>query len=452
MFETSRVRGPVGVRVTAKLALSVGRALAEDYDRVVVGRDTRDSGRVLADALSVGVRECGADVVDVGVVASPTVARSVEWFDADVGVSVTGSHNPPMDNGFKFFRPCGRAFSWDQQRRLLGRVSGNDVDVAGPQEMGRETRRDGAPDRHVETLVTDGPDLGDLSVVVDVGNGAGGYVVDALAELGCSTEALHEEPDGEFPGRGCDTSEAACGILGERVADRDADFGVALAPDAGRLQAVTGDGRFVPGDALLGLFATTTAEAGTQVAVPVDTSRRVDDLLDSQGASVVRTSVGDSFVSKQTTTADTVFGGEPGGVWIWPDEVPCSDAGYAAVRLARLVDERGPLSDLVRDVEPYPIRRGAVTVEDGQAVMDDVRSRIAERYDRISTDDGLQVDTDDGWFLVRPSRTESVIRVTAEARDEARADELFERAHDLVIDSVNDPSPPASVARAHSAE
>lgn len=438
MFEMSRIRGPVGARVTAKLALDIGRALAADNDRVVVGRDPRHSGRILADAVSTGARECGADVVRLGVAASPTVARSVGWRDAGVGVVVTGSHNPPTDNGLKLFHPDGLAFSWEQQRRLLGRVSSRDVDPADWQGMGREETWDAATDRHVDRLCADAPRFEDLSAVVDVGNGAGGYAVDALSRLGCSVESLYDDPDGEFPGRGCAASEAACDELAERVAESDADFGVALAPDAGRLQAVTERGRFVPGDALLGLFATTTAEAGTRVAIPVDTSRRVDELLDAVGASAVRTSVGDTFVSRQTTAADTVFGGEPGGAWIWPDEIPCSDAGYAARRLARLVDDRGPLSTLVRDVEPYPIRRGTVPVDDKRETMSVVRERITERYDRITADDGVQVDTDDGWFLVRPSRTESVVRVTAEAGTPDGADALFEDAYGLVVDDASD--------------
>ena len=110
MFGTSGIRGPVGDVVTADLALSVGRALGVDADSVVVGRDARESGAWLTEAVVAGLRECGTDVVDLGRVTTPTLARSVDWHDADAGVMVTASHNPPDDNGFKLWTPSGKAF------------------------------------------------------------------------------------------------------------------------------------------------------------------------------------------------------------------------------------------------------------------------------------------------------------------------------------------------------
>src|SRR6056297_1408133 len=110
MFGTSGIRGPVGEDVTAALALDVGRALGVETERVVVGRDPRESGELLTDALTAGLRESGTDVVDLGLAATPTVARSVGWEDADAGVAVTASHNPAPDNGIKLWQPSGQAF------------------------------------------------------------------------------------------------------------------------------------------------------------------------------------------------------------------------------------------------------------------------------------------------------------------------------------------------------
>jgi phosphoglucosamine mutase len=111
MFGTSGIRGTVGTDVTAALALSVGRAVASDgYDRVVVGRDVRDSGRTLVDAIAAGLQECGADVLEVGVEATPTVARAIDHLEADAGIVVTASHNPKTDNGIKLWTPSGKAF------------------------------------------------------------------------------------------------------------------------------------------------------------------------------------------------------------------------------------------------------------------------------------------------------------------------------------------------------
>ena len=122
MFGTSGIRGPVGDEVTADLALSVGRALGIDTDRVVVGRDPRESGEFLADALTAGLRESGTDVVDLGLAATPTVGRAVGWEDADAGVSITASHNPPQDNGIKLWQESGQAFDADLRETITERV------------------------------------------------------------------------------------------------------------------------------------------------------------------------------------------------------------------------------------------------------------------------------------------------------------------------------------------
>src|SRR6056297_3488889 len=155
MFGTSGIRGPVGELVTAELALSVGRALASTgAERVVVGRDPRESGRFLADALAAGLRESGTDVVRLGLAATPTVARTVAWADADAGVSVTASHNPPEDNGLKLWNPSGQAFDEAQREAITRRVREEDFDLAAWDGLGDEERADAAS-RHAATLQAD---------------------------------------------------------------------------------------------------------------------------------------------------------------------------------------------------------------------------------------------------------------------------------------------------------
>src|SRR6056297_1131512 len=126
MFGTSGVRGPVGDVVTAELALSIGRAVATDgASTVLVGRDGRDSGRFLADAVAAGLAECGADVIDLGRVSTPTLARRIAHHDADAGVVITASHNPAPDNGLKLWTPSGQAFDTDRRERITGIVERN---------------------------------------------------------------------------------------------------------------------------------------------------------------------------------------------------------------------------------------------------------------------------------------------------------------------------------------
>ncbi|WP_227131211.1 phosphoglucosamine mutase [Halorubellus salinus] len=438
MFGTSGIRGRVGDEVTCELALSVGRALAaEGYGTVVVGRDPRESGEMLADAVVAGLREGGSDVVRVGMAATPTIARGVEWVDADAGVSVTASHNPAPDNGLKLWTASGRAFDGAQQDAIARRVREADYALVDAANVGTERRLEDAIGRHADALVDAvDADLDGLSVVVDVGNGMGGVTATVLDRLGADVQTLNAQPDGSFPGRPSEPTAEHCGALSALVASTDADLGIAHDGDADRMMAVTSDGEFLPGDVLLAIFATDVAGDGDRVAAPLNTSLAVDDALAAVGASLVHTKVGDGFVAEETEADGVVFGGEMSGAWIWPDATKCPDGPLAAVELAALVATEGPLADLADGIETYPTRRESVEVPDKAAVMARVAEAVHADFDAIDDRDGVRVDTDDGWFLVRASGTQPLVRVTAEARSAARSDALVARAREYLDDAL----------------
>ncbi|SEV90814.1 phosphoglucosamine mutase [Halobacterium jilantaiense] len=439
MFGTSGIRGEFGTDVTAALAVDVGRALASTgRSRVVVGRDPRETGAPLVDALAAGLRECGADVADLGEVPTPTVARAVGWLDADAGVAVTASHNPPEDNGIKLWDADGAAFTSGDQTAVVERVERDDYESVGWRDVGDRWTEPDARRRHVDAVV-DAVDVdGRPEVVVDVGHGSGRLTTDALRRLGCEVTALHARPDGSFPARPSEPTADHCEALCEVVADGDADFGVAHDGDADRMLAVTGDGAFVSGDVLLALFARREASPGEQVAVPIDTSMAVREALAGVGATVTFTRVGDGFVADRASDDGVAFGGEPSGAWIWPALSLCPDGTLAAAKLAALVADRGPLSDLVAGVPSVPIRRENVPAADNDAVVERVRSRIADRYENVTNVDGVRVDHDDGWFLVRASGTQPLVRITAQADDDARMTSLFDTASELVEAAIDD--------------
>jgi len=452
MFGTSGIRGPVGSEITGDLALSLGRALGVETDRVVLGRDSRESGQYLLDALAAGLRESGTDVVDLGLAATPTVARAVAWEDADAGVSVTASHNPPADNGFKLWQPSGQAFATADRERIADRIRDGESDLVGWEACGRRESGDGRS-RHLEALAeaVDGPLVGaadgdalsaaeSLSVVVDVGNGAGGLTADALASMGCAVETLNAQPDGSFPGRPSEPTAEHCETLATVVGETDAAVGIAHDGDADRTRAVAADGTFLSGDVLLAIFARAAASEGDTVAVPVDTSLAVEDFLASAGIETTRTPVGDVHVAEATRKPGVVFGGEPSGAWIWPAETRCPDGPLAACRVVALAADR-PLAEREAEIPTYPIRREAFPVEDKAAAMATVETGhetlTAGRDATVSRLDGVRVDLGDAWFLVRPSGTEPVVRVTAEARSAERTDEVFELARNLLPASAS---------------
>ncbi|WP_340099554.1 phosphoglucosamine mutase [Salinibaculum salinum] len=430
MFGTSGIRGPVGDEVTADLALAVGRALGIDTDRAVVGRDPRESGRLLTDALTAGLRESGTDVVDLGLAATPTVGRAVAWEDADAGVSITASHNPPQDNGIKLWQPSGQAYDAALRERISERVREDAAALVDWNQLGDRTAVD-ATERHRDTLIADLELDRSLSVVVDVGNGAGGVTADALDALGCDVETLNAQPDGSFPGRPSEPTAENCRSLATLVGESDADLGIAHDGDADRMRAVTADGDFLSGDVLLALFGRDAAGAGERVAVPVDTSLAVADYLAEADIETTRTPVGDVYVAAAASESDVAFGGEPSGAWIWPEETLCPDGPLAACKIAALAAER-PLAERAADIETYPIRRTSVEVDEKAAVMDRIRATVIEQYDDVSTLDGVRVDRGNGWVLLRASGTQPLVRITAEARDEERAEELFGEARELL--------------------
>lgn len=435
MFGTSGIRGPVGEEVTADLALRVGRALGVETGRVVAGRDPRASGETLVDALTAGLRELGTDVIDLGIAATPTIARTVGWRDADAGVAVTASHNPSADNGLKLWQPSGQAYDSAGRERITARIEADDYELQPWDGLGTRTSADGAR-RHVEALVEAAGGAGalDLDVAVDLGNGAGGVTVEALIGAGCAVETLNAQPDGRFPGRPSEPTEENCTALSTLVAGGEYDLGIAHDGDADRTRAVAGDGTFLSGDALLSLFAVDAAEAGDRVAVPVDTSLAVEDFMAEDDVSVIRTPVGDVHVAEAATAEDVAFGGEPSGAWIWPEATLCPDGPLAAIRLAVLAAAK-PIGTRLEAIPSYPIRRASIECEDKEATMAAVETQVLEHYDTVETLDGVRVELDAGWFLIRASGTQPLVRLTAEARSERRADELLAEARALVEDA-----------------
>jgi phosphoglucosamine mutase len=438
VFGTSGIRGPFGDVVDTGLARQIGRALAAcGYDRIVVGRDGRTTGEILVESLAASAREHGSDVIRLGQVATPTLARSVAWHDADAGVVVTASHNPAADNGFKFWTPRGMAFDTAQRADLEDAITDGRGEASTWDSIGTERRVSESRSRHCAAIVDRISKLSDLSVVVDVGNGMGGVTVDALRALGATVETLNAEVDGRFPARPSEPTAETCQSLCAHVGATDSDLGIAHDGDADRMMAVDETGRFVSGDQLLALFATEALanNGGGRVAVPVDTSLLVADAVSEAGGTVKRTPVGDVFVAEATQQADVVFGGEPSGAWIWPEETLCPDGPLAACRLASIVAERGPLSTLVDEFDAYPIRRESIETGAKEAVMDAVTEAVHDRYDDVSALDGVRVGHDDGWFLIRASGTQPLVRVTAEARDASTADDLRDEARALVVDA-----------------
>ncbi|MBI2860199.1 MAG: phosphoglucosamine mutase [Chloroflexi bacterium] len=413
-----RLFGSSGIRRIADgelvyLAVRVGLAVGQVHRNVVIGSDPRTSADALKHAVMSGLLAAGCRCDDAGVLPTPTLAFAARRYDA--GVMITASHNPPEYNGIKLLNPDGSAFSPAQQQQVEDLVS-DALKTAPWPEMKTSGVYRGAIEEHIESILREFPgDLG-LKVVVDAGCGAASLVTPHLMRsLGCRVTALDCYPSGFFP-RMIEPVEANLGNLMMATRELGADLGIAHDGDADRMMAVDGRGRFITGDKLLVILARSLQ--ARDVVTTVDASMALDDM----GFNIRRTRVGDSFVSEELKNGGD-FGGETSGAWMFPRTSLCPDGIYAAAQVASAASRR-PLAELADEVPSYPLVRGSVS-SNGTALAD-IEARLLElkplSVDRI---DGVRLQFEDGWLLVRPSGTEPRIRLTAEARSEERAQQIY---------------------------
>ena len=420
LFGTSGIRR-VFDKDLLELALRTGLAVGSVCKNVVVGGDTRTSTGAMKNAIAAGLLAAGAKCEDAGVLPTPTLAGAARKFDA--GVMITASHNPPEYNGIKLLNPDGSAFSPAQQKEIEELILGESLEVAPWSEIGQSRGYPRAIEEHIESIARDFPKALDVKVALDCGDGAASVITPyLLRRLGCEVVESNCQPTGGFP-QPSEPTEANLGDLMQTVRKSGVDVGIAHDGDADRMMAVDEKGRFVSGDKLMVVLA--WAIGAKDIVTTIDASMVIEEM----GFKVRRTRVGDNYVSEELKKGGD-FGGEPSGAWVFPRSSFCPDGIYAAAQIASIAS-RNKLSKLAGDIPAYPILRGSIA-SDGVAV-----SALASRLESlkpVSVDksDGFKLDFKDGWLLVRPSGTEPKIRLTAEARSQARVRELYDGAVALI--------------------
>ncbi len=424
LFGTSGIRGLFGEELV-HLALRVGLAAGKISDSVVVGGDTRTSSDALKHAALSGLLAAGARCEDAGVVPTPTLGLAAAKFSA--GMMLTASHNPPEYNGIKLLNPDGSAFDSAQRKRMEELVSGDTPVAAAWEEVKSGVGYDGAIEQHMERIMRDFPADLRLKVVLDCGGGAASVITPhLLRRLGCEVVEVNCRPAGSFP-RGSEPVESnLTGLIGA-VKESDAALGIAHDGDGDRMMAVDDRGRFISGDKLLVIFARALGAKG--LVTTLDASMAVEET----GFDVRRTRIGDVYVSEELRSGGE-FGGEPSGSWIFPAVSLCPDGVYAAARIAAIASQQ-KLSRLVDDIPAYPILRGSISSDGG--LTSGLESRLmALEPVSVDREDGLKLKFKDGWLLIRASGTEPKIRLTAEAKNEARAHQLYDAGAGIIRDYV----------------
>ena len=411
-FGTDGVRGVVGKDITPELVERLGRAatLWCGRGRIFIGRDTRASGPELEDALARGIASVGGNAVVAGVLPTPAVAL----LTLDLGCVITASHNPPEYNGVKFFDRDGQKLSDTQEEEIEALIDepatgGGEIDEVGV-----------ATDSYLEHVVERfGSNLAGLRIGVDCANGAySGLAPQAFTQLGAQVTAIGDEPDGTNINVGCGATDLRA--LQRTVTELGLDLGVAFDGDGDRMLAVDGNGDVVDGDQILAVLA--LDRKVDLVAVTVMANMGLHRLMAENGVRVVTTDVGDRYVLEALRREGGILGGEQSGHLIWLDGHVTGDGLVAALLLCNALHGR-PLAEVAAVMPRFPQAKENVPV----ANHGHLNSAIEEEVVRLNAELG-----DHGRVLVRPSGTEPVIRVLAEAESGPEAETLCARIAALV--------------------
>ena len=416
------MRGIVNKEFTPELAAQIGMAVGGSLDKAAVGMDSRTSGPMIEAAVSGGLMACGCHVYSCGLVTTPTLAEAAR--DLDCGVMITASHNPPEYGGIKLVDPDGSGWEPKQTALIEKAIAAGHFRRKPWNEVGTRHTIADAVEKHIDRIMNGVHKVEPMTVVVDCANGpASGITPLVLQKMGCKVVTLNSDPSGFFPGRPPEPMSENLADLKGMVLSLKANLGIAHDGDADRMVGIDDKGAFLGGDQLMALFARRFCKK--KAVVTVDTSMAIDDTVKAE---VIRTKVGDVFVSQEVIRSGADFGGEPSGTWIFPDQTFCPDGILAAARLVEIASEK-PLSEQRKEIPVYPTLRGAEPFkrEDKAKVMRCLENEMmAMEHKQLLRLDGYRLEFEDGWALVRPSGTEPKIRYLAEARDESRAKEIME--------------------------
>jgi phosphomannomutase len=445
MVSVSGVRGRVGEALTpeivARFAAGFGawarRRAGGGRAKIVVGRDSRVSGPMFQPVVISALQSVGCDVILVDMAPTPTIQLAVEHHHAAGGLAITASHNPIEWNALKFIGPSGLFLDGTEAAEMRSVVEGQ-IPRAQWDELGSIVEDRGAVGRHIDLVLSlpfidvEGIRKRKFKVALDCVRGAGGAFMPLLLErLGCDVTAINLETDGRFP-RAPEPVAENLGDLEKLVRDSRAEIGFAVDPDVDRLALVSDEGKAIGEDYTLALAAKVVfrhREGG--IVTNLSTSRIVDDIAREQGRRVIRAPVGEVNVATRMRDENAPVGGEGNGGVILSELHLGRDAPLAAALLLQLLlEEQKPLSEIVASYPRYSIVKDKL--DRPSAPLDTVYANLKEAFRdaEVDTQDGLRLTWSDRWVHVRPSGTEPIVRVIAEAPTVEEAESLIAKCRE----------------------
>jgi phosphoglucosamine mutase len=446
LFGSSGVRGLTNVDLTPILACKVALAVAthSKAKTAVVACDTRVSGNMLEDALVSGLLSTGTDVLIADIVPTPVLAYATKALGADIGFMLTASHNPPQYNGIKVFNGESLSYTDEDQEAVEKIVADGNFAMADWRSLGKTTPID-ASTVYLSAVQKTVTLKKRWNVVVDPGCGAAFNIApQMLKTIGCKVTSLNAQPDGYFPARKSEPTAESLQDLAKTVKTLHADIGVAFDGDADRVAFVDENGVFVNFDrslAAYGAFALKRSGGGL-VVTNVEASMCVETMVEKYGGKVVRTRVGDIYVSEAMKRDGAVFGGEPCGAWVHPQIHFCPDGPLSAALFLKALEAEGKtVSEFIGEVPEYITMRENIVCKNEQKykIVENLGAELKSvfpAYTDFSTVDGARLALKKGWLLVRASGTEPLIRLTVEGESPEAAKDITQKATALIQKQV----------------
>ena len=441
LFGTDGVRGTANMYpMTAEMALRIGAAVGRYFEReakgvhrVVIGKDTRLSGYMFESALTAGLTSTGMNVLLLGPVPTPAVGFLTRSMRADLGVMISASHNPAIDNGIKFFGPDGFKLSNAAETEIEALVASG-VEFIEPEQIGRAKRVDDGRFRYIERLKSSFPRqtrLDGLKIVVDCANGAAHKIApEALWELGATVIPVGNNPNGTNINEGCGSTHPQ--MAAETVVAHGADLGVCLDGDADRVILVDENGKVGDGDQFMALLASRWAIEerlkGNALVATVMSNLGLERYLQGQGIGFERTAVGDRHVVERMRSGGFTLGGEQSGHIVMTDHATTGDGLMAGLQfMAEMIRSGKPASELLNSFEAVPQLLKNVRYSADQTPLDDPKVIAAIAQSELDL-------VGNGRLLIRKSGTEPLVRVMAESEDEG----ILNQAVDSIVAAVED--------------
>jgi phosphomannomutase/phosphoglucomutase len=429
IFREYDVRGLVEDELTDDLARGLGRAYATFMRRsagsktvtLALGWDVRPSSPRLRDALSGGMVDAGARVLDIGVVPTPVLYYACHRLETDGGVMITGSHNPPEYNGFKLgYRDL--PFTGEEIQQVRGLIEADDFETG---RGSRETRP--VTGDYCDMVASKVTLARPVDVILDPANACGAlFAGDLLERIGARVDRLNDEVDGTFPNHHPDpTVDDYVVDLRRRVAEKKVDLGIGLDGDCDRIGAVDGTGRLVRGDQLTAIFARDqlARTPGERILFDVKSSRALEEDIQAHGGVPFMWKTGHSHAKLKMKKEGIPFGGEMSGhLFFFDGYWGFDDAIFAACRLCEILSRsKESLADMVASLKWYPSTpevRVDTTEDRKWKIVEEAKQHFGSRHETIEID-GVRITFDHGWALLRASNTQPVIVLRAEGESES---------------------------------